>query len=470
MGNFYTTVQILDNEKLGSKKFTEKFCKKMADEGYVSCGGDEAEQSYILHFAENSSWVAIASEEYTPDGQKARADALRFAKLLKAPCVNTNVIDSDCAVMDVYGATGKKLDTLIMGRADDYFGDDYPNPSEKIWGMFLTDGTTWERFMEVRNGDYTFVEDGLAELAPLIGMDSSNIGFTSEDAIADDDTVFLYFKSAGKKPKKLTLNAAFKQVFGQALEPLGFQLVKSKYPYYVRMIGDEILHIVTFKRRRKNENNFYIWSGVATVFRKAIDFDRDIDFNTVYLMDNYKYYYNYFIYDTNNNLPIPTDLFEYDERTLMNQMTKAVIDFKKYALPIISEVTSLRKCLDYFYFNNVGVLYMYSADEEFGLKYRNVNNEALLYFKINDRSDWITEMNQKLLRIEYHFKDLDKTERLKKIKEEREELNKARENRIFKRDNIFNDSELLKRIENELISRKANNLKKLQEYDIKINN
>ena len=133
MGNFYTTVQILDNEKLGSKKFTEKFCKKMADEGYVSCGGDEAEQSYILHFAENSSWLAIASEEYTPDGQKARADALRFAKLLKAPCVNTNVIDSDCAVMDVYGATGKKLDTLIMGRADDYFGDDYPDPLEKPW-------------------------------------------------------------------------------------------------------------------------------------------------------------------------------------------------------------------------------------------------------------------------------------------------------------------------------------------------
>ena len=71
--------------------------------------------------------------------------------------------------------------------------------------------------MEVRNGDYTFVEDGLAELAPLIGMDSSNISFTSEDANADDDTVFLYFKSAGKKAKKFTLNAAFMQGFGQAL-------------------------------------------------------------------------------------------------------------------------------------------------------------------------------------------------------------------------------------------------------------
>ena len=83
MGNLYSTVQIYDNEKLGRNGFIEKFCKKMADESYVSCGGDEAEQSYILHFAENSYWAAIASEEYPPDGQKARADAVRFAKLLK---------------------------------------------------------------------------------------------------------------------------------------------------------------------------------------------------------------------------------------------------------------------------------------------------------------------------------------------------------------------------------------------------
>lgn len=41
-GDFYSTVQIYDNEKLGRNGFIEKFCKKMADEGYVSCGGDEA--------------------------------------------------------------------------------------------------------------------------------------------------------------------------------------------------------------------------------------------------------------------------------------------------------------------------------------------------------------------------------------------------------------------------------------------
>ncbi len=280
MGNFYTTVQVLDNQKLGSKRFTEEFCKKMADAGYAVCGSDECEQSYILHFAENSSWVAIASEEYTSDGQKVREDAPRFAKMLKAPCVTTNVIDSDCAVMDAYGATGKKLDTLIMGRADDYFGDDYPDPSEKPWGMFLADGTTWERFMEVRNGDYTFVEDGLAELAPLIGMDSSNIGFTSEDAIADDDTVFLYFKSAGKKPKKLTLNAAFKQVFGQALEPLGFKLVKSKYPYFVRVINDEIAHVITLTSEKScGTNTFIIYGGIATIYKQEIDFSRDPKFD-----------------------------------------------------------------------------------------------------------------------------------------------------------------------------------------------
>ena len=45
-----------------------------------------------------------------------------------------------------------------------------------------------------------------------------------------------------------TLNAAFKQIFGEALEPLGFQKIKSKHPYFVRVVeGGEIIHIIACK-------------------------------------------------------------------------------------------------------------------------------------------------------------------------------------------------------------------------------
>ena len=423
MGNFYTTVQILDNEKLGSKKFTEKFCKKMADEGYAICGTDEAEQSYILHFAENSSWIAIASEEYTPDGQKARADALRFAKLLKAPCVNTNVIDSDCAVMDVYGATGKKLDTLIMGRADDYFGDDYPDPSEKIWGMFLTDGTTWERFMEVRNGDYTFVEDGLAELAPLIGMDSSNIGFTAEDAAENDETVFLYFKSAGKKPKKLTLNAAFKQVFGQALEPLGFKLVKSKYPYFVRVINDEIAHVVTLTSEKScGTNTFIIYGGIATIYKQEIDFSRNPKFDAGHwLRDIGIFYKRAFPEDYSRKQEIDMAMYYINDlndcEKVYGCFSVALERVKKWILPELDKVVDVDSAIRFLFRFVPSCLRVNKETEKFdGTLFC---NESYLFIKAKELDNLLDE-NKTIMTNSFEFSEKNFNQKANVTLEERD--------------------------------------------------
>lgn len=43
-----------------------------------------------------------------------------------------------------------------------------------------------------------------------------------------------------------TLNSAFNKVFGEGLEPFGFKRlkkVKNKFPYFVRVINNGILHI-----------------------------------------------------------------------------------------------------------------------------------------------------------------------------------------------------------------------------------
>ncbi|MCR4888254.1 MAG: hypothetical protein K5979_03595 [Ruminococcus sp.] len=124
MGNFFTSTQIYNEGMVKSKKFIDVFCKAMKKEGYVTCEGDESEKSYILRFADNCRWVTIASEDY--DAENAAADAGKIAKMLGTTCVNTNVIDSDCAVMELYNEKGTKADTLIMGRADDYFGENIP--------------------------------------------------------------------------------------------------------------------------------------------------------------------------------------------------------------------------------------------------------------------------------------------------------------------------------------------------------
>ena len=75
----------------------------MADEGYVVCDEEENERAYILKFADNSKWVTVTSEEYDQGNQLSRNDAGRLAKMLGTYCMNTIVIDSDCAAVYLYG-------------------------------------------------------------------------------------------------------------------------------------------------------------------------------------------------------------------------------------------------------------------------------------------------------------------------------------------------------------------------------
>ncbi|MCL1824086.1 MAG: hypothetical protein FWG44_07780, partial [Oscillospiraceae bacterium] len=91
----------------------------------------------------------------------------------------------------------------------------------------------------------------------------------------------------------ITLNTVFKQVFGEALEPLGFKLIKSKYPYFVRLIGDEIIHIITIRNESTGKPGykaFNILGGVATVYRQRISLDYNPQENNNWLKGNLGFY------------------------------------------------------------------------------------------------------------------------------------------------------------------------------------
>ena len=45
-----------------------------------------------------------------------------------------------------------------------------------------------------------------------------------------------------------SLATAFKEVYGEALKEYGFKKVKSKYPYYARMVGDEIVQVMNIAK------------------------------------------------------------------------------------------------------------------------------------------------------------------------------------------------------------------------------
>lgn len=400
MGNFFTSSQIYNDKGLNKQQFIDKFCKAMSDSGYTVCDSDESEMSYILRFAEKSKWVAIASELYGEGGQIAQADAGRIAKMLGTYCMNTEVIDSDCAAMSLYGKDGKSADMLLMGRYDDYFGDDTPELNKKIWTQFLSDGSTWEQFTKTLSGEYVFVEDGLAQLAPVIGMDSGNLLFSAEDDVDDESAVFLDFKKAGtKKEKKLTLNAAFKQVFGEALEPLGFKKVKSKYPYYVRVINNEIVQVISFYNEKGGDYQTYtVVGGIATPYRKKIDFSVRPSCHMEWLGSNSKYYFfsdpSDYSYEYDGYLHEVYLSQTADSNKLLTAMKQSFEDVKKWMLPVFNDITTIDDTI---------IFYLNYHSDCFGLRKEifdqglyTQDNEILLLSQIQNEDLVIEKYIQKL--------------------------------------------------------------------------
>ena len=410
MGSFFTSSQIYNSKQFDKEGFIDFFCKRMEANGYVSCSSDESEISYILRFADNTKWVTITSEAYEQGNQFSQTDTGRIAEMLNTTCINTIVVDSDFAILDLYDESGQKADSLIIGRADDYLGDDISQPLEKTWTPFLEDNFSFTQLLEVQNGDYVFIEDGLTELADIIGIDKRNITFSEEDAVENDkDTVFLDFKEARssivmtqageevtKAPKKISVNAAFKQIIGKALEPYGFKCIKGRHPYIVRVINNEILHIITFcpeNPEYPEDKAISIRGGVASIYRKKITFDLTPKENHEWLNYLFKFYteFTHEINVQNRIRLFKTCFYSDNPDSLISALQVDAENIIKYALPIMDKINDIDSCLNYM--QEFKAPCNYKRCEEICTYYPD-DDEAFLYFLsskyISERPDFLT--------------------------------------------------------------------------------
>ena len=359
MGRFFTSTQIYNPKQLDRDGFKADFCKKMKKEGYEICEAECAELSYVIAFADNCKWVALSSEAYEQGNRTSQADTARIAKMLGTYCVNTIVIDSDCAMLDLYDDKGKKADTAVMGRADDYLGDDISEPVKALWEQFVSADSTWEQFMSVVQGDYVFVEDGLSELAPVIGMNGGNILFEYEDADeSNENFCYLSFrKASSKKEKKLTINAAFKQVFGELLEPMGFKLIKSKYPYYLRVVGEGIIQAISFAKKKslnldlnRDEEEVEIYVGISLLSNPLINFDKNptiID-NQVWMISLNELYRRFIVYMDVFNRKHEEYSFFYQKGNI-EEVLNALKQSRDELMPFVLEFLEKPKTLEDIY-------------------------------------------------------------------------------------------------------------------------
>jgi len=469
MGRFFTSTQIYNPKQLDREGFKADFSKKMKKEGYEICEADCAELSYVIAFADNCKWVTISSEAYEQGNRTAQADTARIAKMLKTTCINTTVIDSDCAMLDLYDDKGKKADTAVMGRADDYLGDDIPEPAKAVWEKLLSADSTWEQFMSVVQGNYVFAEDGLSELAPVIEMDSGNILFEYDDANENNENIcFLSFRKDGsKKEKKITLNAAFKQVFGEALEPLGFQLVKGRYPYFVRVVNGEIIHIITIAKETsglRGKKAFNIYGDIATVYRDKIDLSENPEYRIISMTSSYN-----LLRKAHPVAEIRTDeekelikknrdyYYEIDNEESLFEELKVSLKFtKQILLPYIESVSDIDAAFTYLPYG-----FWDKCDGLLGLKTKRYRE--ILEKKVIEREQ---QYKRGLDKANYYKISNGYTqEKYEEMLQKHDEFIKEMAEPIEK---ILNSPELSEKYNKELERRKAANIQTLKAYGIEV--
>jgi hypothetical protein len=158
------------------------------------------------------------------------------------------------------------------------------------------------------------------------------------------------------KPK--TLNAAFIQIFGEALKPLGFKRIKSKYPYFVRLIGDEIIHIVTYRDEWEGKpgyKSFVIYGTVTTIYSESPDLTLKPSDNINWFDCNIGFYrkQNPFISaEESSSMFKKLYRFTYkidDEESMFCEVKRSLEETERIMLAIFNEVTNLNKCIKYLY-------------------------------------------------------------------------------------------------------------------------
>lgn len=283
MGAFFSNIQLRNDTE--RDKFLEAFNNIMKSNGFEPCTEEDAEQSYRLLFSDR--FVTLLRYEYNADPNALDRDAKLFSSELKADLFTVTVVDSDFAMLTLYSGR-KPLNNALAGDGEGYGVTAEADP--KLWQLLLTEGKTFEELSEIWNDDTVFAEDTLYSSGELFGITPLNMAVAFDEAGRSEyNALTLDFcrvrqKGALKMSKKLTLNAAIKNIFSEALEPPGFKRFKGNL--FIRAIGGEILQVINFSSEQAfttyagaNEKAFAVHGGMTSLYATPESMTADILFS-----------------------------------------------------------------------------------------------------------------------------------------------------------------------------------------------
>ncbi|MCM1283513.1 MAG: hypothetical protein NC242_07775 [Roseburia sp.] len=244
----------------------------------------------------------------------------------------------------------------------------------------------------------------------------------------------------------MTFDTAFKHLYAEELAPYGFRKVKGKRPYFARMVGDEIVHVITYRNSWdfRPYKSFELRWGVATVYRGKIDFDKNPRGTTSWT--NNAPGHPYFQY--REEIPMEqgkayaTDGNNVD---MMEELRNSVEVTKQEILPRLDQITTLIDCKKFL----GGVAdYVCSLDS-----YEAEEKEGMLNFILYDFNEF--EADARRVIENWDREDRGWERRIRIMNEQIEIFRKYAEDETYHR-----------RVEEELERRKIQNQEILRSYGL----
>lgn len=175
-----------------------------------------------------------------------------------------------------------------------------------------------------------------------------------------------------------SLQSAFVKYYKEKLEPFGFQKVKGRQPYFVRVVNDEILHIFTFMGTASTQQGykaFHLLCGVATVYRKEINFSVTPGHNSDWLVCLGDFYKR--IETEYPVIKFPSMIFYYNDENL-DAVLDETYNGAKIIISELDKVINMDEALKYFFKYDTGDVSFLSLLED------DLCDEESLYYAKKD--------------------------------------------------------------------------------------
>lgn len=172
--------------------------------------------------------------------------------------------------------------------------------------------------------------------------------------------------------------SAFDEIFGQALMPLGFVRAKLKQPYYIRLVNNEIIHIIGI---RDMKTHLFAFGSVATVYRGDLCLNRSYRQNEGWLKSAMDFYARWHASGIEFDPRIQSG-FHYQKWINQDYAPEAVqgaLDaVVAWILPVLDRVQTLTDVLDFY--GNRGVVLSLPLQESMAADY----SDTAIYFLLDD--------------------------------------------------------------------------------------